>query len=155
TALADVRTEARQHFRHGMALIAEGQLDAGIAELQEAYDILPHPNALYNIARAYSDAGRYAEAIDYYTQYLESDPADREEVEQFVAALQARVAVSEGRTRVADTTETTTTTTTTTTAAPLASDDEIRALTDSATQIEALAEAAQSEELRHRAERLR
>lgn len=157
-ARADVRTEARQHFRHGMALIADGHLDDGIAELREAYDILPHPNALYNIARAYSDAGRYTEAIDYYTQYLESDPADREEVEQFVAALQQRVAASEGRTRVAETTTTetgTTTTTTTTTGSPVASDDEIRALTDSATQIEALAEAAQSEELRHRAERLR
>lgn len=158
-ARADVRTEARQHFRHGMALIADGHLDDGIAELREAYDILPHPNALYNIARAYSDAGRYTEAIDYYQQYLESDPADREEVEQFVAALQQRVAAASGRTHVAETTTTTTTptatTTTTTAAAPVASDDEIRALTDSATQIEALAEAAQSDELRHRAERLR
>jgi iron complex outermembrane receptor protein len=154
-ARADVRTEARQHFRHGMALIAEGQLDAGIAELVEAYDILPHPNALYNIARAYSDAGRYTEAIDYYHQYLESDPADREEVQQFVTALQQRIAQREGRTQVAETTTTTTTETPTTTATPVASDDEIRALTDSATQIEALAEAAQSDELRHRAERLR
>jgi iron complex outermembrane receptor protein len=154
-ARADVRTEARQHFRHGMALIAEGQLDAGIAELREAYDILPHPNALYNIARAYSDAGRYTEAIDYYRQYLESDPADREEVEQFLAALQQRLAQREGHAQVAETTTTTTTESPTATQAPVASDDEIRALTDSATQIEALAEAAQSEELRHRAERLR
>ncbi len=156
-AHADVRTEARQHFRHGMALIADGHLDDGIAELREAYDILPHPNALYNIARAYAEAGRYTEAIDYYRQYLESDPADREEVEQFLAALEQRVAAQEGRTHVAETTTTAETgeTTTTTTTSPVASDDEIRALTDSATQIEALAEAAQSEELRHRAERLR
>ena len=63
-AHADVRTEARQHFRHGMGLIADGHLDEGIAELVEAYDILPHPNALYNIARAYAEAGRYTEAID-------------------------------------------------------------------------------------------
>ncbi len=152
-ARADVRTEARQHFRHGMALIADGQLDDGIAELREAYDILPHPNALYNIARAYAEAGRYTEAIEYYHQYLESDPADREEVEQFLAALQQRVAASEGRTHVAETTTTTTTTEPASTS--VASDDEIRALTDSATQIEALAEASQSEELRHRAERLR
>lgn len=152
-AHADVRTEARQHFRHGMGLIADGHLDEGIAELREAYDILPHPNALYNIARAYSDAGRYPEAIQYYNEYLESDPADREEVEQFVAALQQRVASSDGHTHVAETTTTETTTTTAT--STVASDDEIRALTDSATQIEALAEASQSEELRHRAERLR
>lgn len=157
-ARADVRTEARQHFRHGMAMIADGHLDDGIAELVEAYDILPHPNALYNIARAYAEASRYTEAIQYYQRYLESDPADREEVSQFVAALQQRVAAQEGRTHVADTTTTTetgTTTTTTTTDTAVASDDEIRALTDSATQIEALAEASQSDELRHRADRLR
>jgi iron complex outermembrane receptor protein len=153
---ADVRTEARSHFRRGMALIAEGQLDAGIAELQEAYEILPHPNALYNIAHAYADAGRYREATEFYQRYLESDPADREEVTQFLAALQQRIDASEGHTRVAETTTTTSPTeSTSTTSAPVASDDEIRALTDSATQIEALAEAAQSEELRHRAERLR
>ena len=152
-ARADVRTEARQHFRRGMALIADGHLDDGIAELREAYDILPHPNALYNIARAYADASRYTEAIDYYQQYLESDPADREEVTQFLNALQQRVAAREGRAVVAETTTTETGTTTTTTS--VASDDEIRALTDSATQIEALAEAAQSDELRHRADRLR
>ena len=62
-ARADVRTEARTHFRHGMALIAEGHLEEGIAELQEAYDILPHPNALYNIARAYAEAWGYGALI--------------------------------------------------------------------------------------------
>jgi len=155
-ARADVRTEARQHFRHGMALIADGQLDEGIAELRVAYDILPHPNALYNIARAYAEAGRYREAIDYYQQYLESDPSDREEVVQFVTALEQRIAASEGRAHTAETTTSTEAETTTTTGGtPVASDDEIRALTDSATQIETLAEAAQSEELRHRAARLR
>src|SRR5688572_8836019 len=90
TALADVRTEARQHFRRGMALIAEGDIDGGVAELLEAYDILPHPNSLYNIARAYAESGRYQEAIEYFERYLESDPADREEVEGFVDARRAR-----------------------------------------------------------------
>ncbi|HJL48259.1 MAG TPA: hypothetical protein RMG45_20540, partial [Polyangiaceae bacterium LLY-WYZ-15_(1-7)] len=50
-ARADVRTEARRHFRRGMQLIADGSLDEGIEELELAYETLPHPNVLYNIGR--------------------------------------------------------------------------------------------------------
>jgi outer membrane receptor for ferrienterochelin and colicin len=157
-ASADVRSDARQHFRRGMALIAEGNIDEGIAELEAAYDILPHPNALYNIARAYAESGRYQDAIDYFTRYLESDPVDREEVEGFVAALRERMAASSGRTEVAETTEAEVTETEGSDeadGAAVASEEEIAALEDSATQIDALAEAAQSDELRRRADRLR
>jgi tetratricopeptide (TPR) repeat protein len=69
---ADVRTEARNHFRRGMRLIGEGQVDEGIAELEEAHRILPHPNVLFNIARAQVEAGRYEQALDYFERYLES-----------------------------------------------------------------------------------
>ena len=62
-AHADVRTEARTHFRRGMQLIRDGQLEPGIEELQEAYRILPHPNVLFNIGRAYAAASRNEEAI--------------------------------------------------------------------------------------------
>lgn len=157
-ARADVRTEARQHFRRGMALIADGEIDEGVAELEAAYDILPHPNALYNIARAYAESGRYELAIDYFERYLESDPVDREEVEQFLAALRERMSAASPRAEVAEATETETGPTeaeVVSTGPAVASEEEIAALEDSATQIEALAEAAQSEDLRRRADRLR
>jgi outer membrane receptor protein involved in Fe transport len=156
-AHADVRTEARRHFRAGMALIAEGQVDAGVAELQEAFEILPHPNVLYNIGRAYAESGRYVEAVDYFERYLESDPPDRSDVMGYLTALRARLAQieqREGPTEVpgGGTPE----------VAPVegagpavASEEEIVALEDSATQIEALAESAQSDALRQRADRLR
>ena len=57
TALADQRTEAKSHFKRGMGAIAEGKYEEGISELQQAYEILPHPNVLYNIARAYAEEG--------------------------------------------------------------------------------------------------
>ncbi|MDQ3033980.1 MAG: TonB-dependent receptor [Myxococcota bacterium] len=92
-ARADVRTEARAHFRRGMALIAEGRLDAGVAALQVAYEILPDPNVLYEVARAYAQSGRYEEAIEQLERYLESDPDDRAEVMRSLAAIrQALVA---------------------------------------------------------------
>jgi iron complex outermembrane receptor protein len=74
-----------------MAGIANGQYDAGIEELKRAYDILPHPNVLYNIARAYVDMGDLENAVAYYKKYLEGSPKDRDEVAQIVAALEARI----------------------------------------------------------------
>ncbi|HEY1690759.1 MAG TPA: TonB-dependent receptor [Polyangiaceae bacterium] len=91
SALADERTEARAHFKKGMAEIADGKYDLGIEELKKAYDILPHPNVLYNIARAYVDQGDLENAVAYYKKYLEGNPKDRDEVAQIVAALEARI----------------------------------------------------------------
>jgi iron complex outermembrane receptor protein len=79
-ARADERTEARGHFKKGMSAIAEGHYEAGIDELKAAYDILPHPNVLYNIARAYVDMGDLENAVVYYRKYLEGAPKDRDEV---------------------------------------------------------------------------
>lgn len=153
---ADVRTEARRHFRAGMALIAEGQVDEGVAELREAYEILPHPNVLYNIGRAYAESGRYDEAVDYFERYLESDPPDRAEVNGYLTALRARIAAVEARASEEPApVEAEVAPTPTPETAPVASEEEIAALEDSATQIEALAESAQSDALRDRAERLR
>lgn len=155
---ADVRTEARRHFRQGMALIAEGNIEAGIAELEEAYATLPHPNVLYNIGRAYAESGNYARAIEYFQRYLESDPPDRSEVLGFIDALRARLQAIEARGREAQ--QPPPPQAEAPAEAPaggtaVASEEEILALEDSATQIEALAESAQSEALRQRAERLR
>ena len=90
-ALADERTEARAHFKKGMAAIAEGHYDVGIEELKSAYEILPHPNVLYNIARAYVDTGDLDNAVSYYKKYLEGDPKDRDEVALMVNNLQERI----------------------------------------------------------------
>ena len=86
-AFADARLDARRHFQKGMSLLASGEYDAGIAELKEAYAIKPHPNVLYNIARAYSDAAKPAEAIKAYERYLRYDPPDADQVEATIARL--------------------------------------------------------------------
>ncbi|HVG60381.1 MAG TPA: TonB-dependent receptor [Hyalangium sp.] len=94
-ALADERLEARRHFRNGMSLIAQGQYDEGIAELQEAYAIKPHPNVLFNIARAYVDAGKHAEALETYQRYIASSPQDADSVRATIARLEATVKAAE------------------------------------------------------------
>jgi len=88
TAWGDARLEARRHFRNGMSLIAQGQYDSGIAELLDAYSIKPHANVLYNIARAYQDAGRVPEAVDYYRRYLAAKPPDSAPVVATLAKLE-------------------------------------------------------------------
>ena len=161
TAFADARTEARRHFRHGMELVVQGQTDAGVAELQQAYDILPHPNVLYNIGRAYAEAGRYEEALDYFEQYLASDPPDREEVRGIVNAINTRMAAREAtaaeqraEAQAQQTPAEGTQTTAPTGPTLRASASEIQALRDAATQIATLGEVSQSDTLRQRAVRL-
>ena len=101
-ALADARTEARAHFKKGMESISAGKYEDGIAELQKAYEILPHPNVLYNIARAYAEAGDLDQALDNYKRYLAGNPADKDEVEEVVKNLEARIKRQRDAAREAD-----------------------------------------------------
>src|SRR5207302_8324308 len=65
-ARADTRADAKRHFRDGMSMIASGQVERGIAELKQAYAIKPHPDVLYDIAKAYVDLGNIPEALNYF-----------------------------------------------------------------------------------------
>ena len=91
SASADARTEARGHFKKGMEAIGQGRYEEGIAELNEAYEILPHPNVLYNIARAHAESGNLEQAVTYFRKYLDGNPADKDEVAQIVKNLEARI----------------------------------------------------------------
>jgi len=90
-ARADARSEAKRRFREGMALIAAGQVERGIAELKQAYAIKPHPALLYNIARAYVDLGKIPDALDYFQRYVATDPDDRAQVEAVMTRLSGAV----------------------------------------------------------------
>lgn len=89
-ARADARADARAHFRKGMDLVALKRFEEAVLELKAAYDLMPHPNLLFNLARAYGEAGKLDEARANYRRYLETGPADREEVLVVIADLEAR-----------------------------------------------------------------
>jgi iron complex outermembrane receptor protein len=91
SAFADDRTEAKAHFKKGMQAIADGKYEEGISELQRAYEIRPHPNVLYNIARAYAESGDLEGAVANYQKYLDGNPPDKDEVAQVLTALQSRM----------------------------------------------------------------
>src|SRR3954462_10373685 len=91
-ALADARADAKRHFREGMAVIAAGQLERGLAEVKQAYAIKPHPDVLYDIAKAYVDLGNIPEALNYFKQYIATDPEDKEQVQSVVTRWKAAIA---------------------------------------------------------------
>lgn len=91
-ALADRRTDARRAFRQAMDLLEAGRTLEAIRALERAYEILPHPDVLFNIGQLYAKAGRVEEAIDYLERYLASGPADADGVRDTVSALRARLA---------------------------------------------------------------
>jgi iron complex outermembrane receptor protein len=74
-----------------MDLIRRRQFDAGIAELESAYRIVPRPNVLYNIARAYYDSGNAERAVEYLRRYLQNDVPDRAEIEALIARIETRL----------------------------------------------------------------
>src|SRR5437660_8297605 len=90
-ALADARSDAKRHFREGMSIIGAGQVERGIAELKQAYASKPHPDVLYDIAKAYVDLGDIPEALNYFRQYVATDPVDKEQVQAVIQRLQAAI----------------------------------------------------------------
>ena len=88
------RDEAKRHFKGGMQLIANGEVDKGIAELELAYEILPHPNVMFNIGRAYMDAGRTEEALSYFRRYVDSGPPDAADVQALILNLEEEQALA-------------------------------------------------------------
>ena len=91
-AWADSRRDAKRSFRRGMALIRKGQTDRGVAELRKAYRLKPHPNVLFNIARAYDVAGRKEDALQAYQDYVAVNPGEAPLARRRLAALEAELA---------------------------------------------------------------
>jgi outer membrane receptor protein involved in Fe transport len=90
-ALADSRVEARKRFKLGMSLIHDERYEEGIDQLLEAYSIKPHPNVLFNVAKAYEALRRYDDALAYYRKYLDSDPPDAADTRKAIARLEPLV----------------------------------------------------------------
>ncbi|MBI4819411.1 MAG: TonB-dependent receptor [Deltaproteobacteria bacterium] len=90
-ALADARAKARRHFAEAMRLLGEKQFDAAISEFERANEAIPHPDVVYNLARACESAGRFEEAIHWLDVYLTQSPRDVEQVKSERARLAAKI----------------------------------------------------------------
>lgn len=92
-ALADKRDDAKREFAAGLAADRQKDFLGAIDHYLKAYELVPHPFALYNIAVDYEELGNHREAARYYKRYIDSPEAtDRQRVAKLLAALEARAA---------------------------------------------------------------
>lgn len=71
------RKKAQRIFQDGQARFQAGDFrEAGVLFLQ-AFDLDPHPAILYNVARAFEEAGELPRALGYYRRALSLRPPDR------------------------------------------------------------------------------
>ncbi|MBI2378075.1 MAG: TonB-dependent receptor [Deltaproteobacteria bacterium] len=86
----EARLRLRRTVDEGMKAIREGQHARGVALLESAFAERPHPNLLFNMARALEDAGDADAALAKYRAYRATRPADASEVDARIAALELR-----------------------------------------------------------------
>jgi tetratricopeptide (TPR) repeat protein len=94
----DVADEARVHFEQGVALVADGEFEAALAEFRISYRLRRLPGVLYNIGVVERRLNRYGEAVDTFRSYLadaeeRGEPAARiDEVRSIVSELEPLLA---------------------------------------------------------------
>jgi tetratricopeptide (TPR) repeat protein len=90
----EVKAKANDYVAQGLASQEAGNYDAAIGFYSNAYQLVPHPVLLFNIAQAHRLAGRSDEALALYQKYLNEDPkgAQAKTARELVAELKARKA---------------------------------------------------------------
>jgi tetratricopeptide (TPR) repeat protein len=94
-AADEAHQKARAAFERGRTLYRLTRFDEALTEFAAAYQLLPEPAFLYNIAQCQRELGHDEAAVKAYEQYLATAPSDdpsRSEVEKTIATLGARIA---------------------------------------------------------------
>jgi hypothetical protein len=84
-------TAAKAEFEEGQEFFKQGQYADAVAKFQSAYAKKPFGPFLFNTGAAFEMAGKYDEAIQYYSKYLEKEPEAQEakDVRERIEALKA------------------------------------------------------------------
>ncbi len=92
----DKRKQASKLVEDGLAAQQKGDHDAALALYAKAYELVPHPILLFNMAQANRLAGRPAPARDLYRQYLDAEPngAKAKTAREFLTAMEAQIAAA-------------------------------------------------------------
>lgn len=84
---------ARDLFREGDELYAQGRYEEALANFEEAYELSQRPLLLYNIANAQERAGAWDDAIETLERYLpHAYEAEQERIETRIESLKRRAA---------------------------------------------------------------
>lgn len=92
---SEQKKEAKAAFERAEAAERRKDWRTAIDEYQHAYDVIPHPDVLANIALDLERLEEFRDAATFYRRYLdESDDAgDRDRVEKLIDKLRARPAL--------------------------------------------------------------
>jgi len=69
--------QAKSHFKQGEAFIKQSLWDDAIREFESAYELMPLPDLMFNIAQAYRQKGDPAardHALDIYVKFVDVQP---------------------------------------------------------------------------------
>jgi tetratricopeptide (TPR) repeat protein len=72
------RDVARQYVDDGLAAQSRGDYDTAVALYTKAYEIIPHPVLLFDIAQAHRLAGHIEQAEVFYQRFLATGPSGPE-----------------------------------------------------------------------------
>jgi hypothetical protein len=91
-ARADDKKAAREEFAAGQEADKRKDYEVAIQHYLRAYDLSPHPNALYNAAVDYERIGDLRESATFYGRYLDesTDTEDRGKVTRLIENLRKR-----------------------------------------------------------------
>lgn len=90
---ADNRQVAKEYVDAGLAAQQVKDYDTAITMYQKAYELIPHPILIFDIAQAYRLAGRLDDARREYKRYLSIDPSGSQSktVRDLIAEIEAKV----------------------------------------------------------------
>lgn len=96
---ADPKQTAKAYVDAGVAAQNAGDYDTALQFFGKAYELVPHPVLLFNMAQANRLAGRLVPAITLYQQYVAAEPkgAQAKIAREFITALGAQVAAEQAR----------------------------------------------------------
>jgi len=69
----DLKARANDHVNSALAAEADGRYDDAISDFKAAYELVPHPELLFDLGLAFRRSGGQREAVRYFRQYLAVD----------------------------------------------------------------------------------
>jgi tetratricopeptide (TPR) repeat protein len=93
----DAKTRAKRDVAAGLAAQRAGHYADAIVLYKRAYDAVPHPEILFDLAQAYRLDGDASSALDYYRRYLVDAPNGRvaKDAARWIAELDRQIAARE------------------------------------------------------------
>lgn len=91
---AATKRKAKRFVDAGLAHQEQGEYEEAIRWFRKAYELIPHPQLLYNIGIAHKAAGHRQSALDFLRQYLERAPDGQwsKEARAAMAAIERELA---------------------------------------------------------------